>query len=363
MSLLSDLEPPSSKQTEEIKNHNSKIKNPISSLITNFGNLKTILVIFSDKTVRLRTSFSSIYKSNSKFIPHIAILLLLAIVLVSNLTETAMAKSLFLDFTTPNPDEEAAVVKEVDQYTSLIKDDPTLLDRYFTAQTGADGFAANIISVNTQVTSRTEPLPDNSITETIYTVKNGDTLSEIAMVFDVKTSTLKYLNNIDSANAIKPGMRLKIPQKGYEVSSTLIAKREAELQKKNKLAIASRNTVARDGSGRRATVNAKPGSSSNAYPYGWCTYYVATRRYVPGGWGNAKSWLSSARRSGYATGQTPARGAIMVSAESWLGHVAYVESVNNDGTFTISEMNARGWGVTSSRKVRSDYSKIMGFVY
>lgn len=359
MALLSDLEPPSSAKTKET-NH-KKISSKLIQKITNYP-LKHKLVFFVGRIINCAKAVSVFYRENSKFLPHAAILLLLAVVLIANLTQSARASSVFVDFTAPNPDEELAVVSEVDQFTPLINNDSKSFERYLTVQSNADGFASNIAPVTSQITLRTEPLPDNSSSEIAYAVRSGDTLSQIAMEFNVKTATLKYVNNLDSADAIKLGMKLTIPQRGYEVSTDLIAKRENQNAAK-KLALASRNTVAREKSSTRTSLNIKPGSSSNAYPYGWCTYYVATRRYVPGSWGNAKSWLSSARRDGYSTGRTPVAGAIMVSAESWLGHVAYVESVNSDGTFTIAEMNAKGWGVISSRKIRSDYSKVMGFVY
>jgi surface antigen len=60
--------------------------------------------------------------------------------------------------------------------------------------------------------------------------------------------------------------------------------------------------------------------------------------------GNALNWASSARAHGFATGTKPVAGAIVVfqprvqGAHKTLGHVAYVESVNKDGTFRISEM-------------------------
>lgn len=97
------------------------------------------------------------------------------------------------------------------------------------------------------------------------------------------------------------------------------------------------------------------------YPYGWCTYYVSTRREV-GQWGNAKNWLYGAAQSGYPTGTTPQVGAVVVTAESWLGHVAYVEAVGQT-TITFSEMNAMGWGVVSQRTVPINYNRIRGYIY
>jgi surface antigen len=78
--------------------------------------------------------------------------------------------------------------------------------------------------------------------------------------------------------------------------------------------------------------------------------------------GNAKNWLNSARGDGMSTGSTPAVGAIMVSSESWWGHVAYVESVNGD-SFTISEMNYAGWGVVDRRTVSVESGEVRGFIY
>ncbi|MDO8443881.1 MAG: CHAP domain-containing protein, partial [bacterium] len=79
-------------------------------------------------------------------------------------------------------------------------------------------------------------------------------------------------------------------------------------------------------------------------------------------WGNGGQWLNSAQRAGYSTGSTPVPGAIMVSSESFWGHVAYVESVDGD-EFTIVEMNARGWGVTSRRTKNKNDRVIKGFIY
>ena len=75
----------------------------------------------------------------------------------------------------------------------------------------------------------------------------------------------------------------------------------------------------------------------DGFPYGQCTYYVATRRAVD--WsGNAINWWRAARGK-RAEGHVPVQGAIVVFNIGWVGHVAYVEHVNLDGTFVISEMN------------------------
>jgi surface antigen len=100
----------------------------------------------------------------------------------------------------------------------------------------------------------------------------------------------------------------------------------------------------------------------NHFAYGYCTWYVANRRNVP--WfGNAIQWWANARPFGYAEGQTPVVGAIMVTRESGYGHVAYVESVNGDGSWTVSEMNFVRWNVISRRTIRPGQVPLSGFIY
>ena len=99
------------------------------------------------------------------------------------------------------------------------------------------------------------------------------------------------------------------------------------------------------------------------FSFGWCTWYVSTKRYVP--WmGNAIEWWPNAAAMGFPEGHAPRAGAIMVTRESGYGHVAYVEAVDPDGQgWTVSEMNYRGFGVTSSRHIRMGQVPLVGFIY
>lgn len=68
-------------------------------------------------------------------------------------------------------------------------------------------------------------------------------------------------------------------------------------------------------------------------------------------WGNGGQWAANAAASGAATGKTPRVGAVLSTyghGSSGYGHVAIVSAVNGN-TITITEMNARGLGVVSSR--------------
>jgi surface antigen len=98
------------------------------------------------------------------------------------------------------------------------------------------------------------------------------------------------------------------------------------------------------------------------FPWGQCTYYVSSRRNVP--WdGDAWSWYSRARAYGRPEGKVPVQGAILVMWGSWYGHVAYVERVNPDGSFVVSEMNVKGVGVRDERTMTLKDIPLIGFIY
>jgi surface antigen len=370
MALLDEIEPPSHKAPEKTKEskRSSKTKHQfniyfnqfrttsLSSLSLRLGIVKAI-AINTTKVVRN-------FVLSNKYLPHCALVGLGALVVFSNFNERVAAEAYYKDFVTTGPDTEYAVASSVDQFTTLIPNGSDLVKKQILAATttSQDGFVNSSGSFTTQLTSRETPLPDNSTGTVDYVVKSGDTLTALGWKFNVKLATLKYVNNLDNVDSIKPGSKIKIPQKGYEVSAALIAKRDAE--NKAKLALASRNTVTRNSAGRAlaSSVRVNPGSSNNGYPYGYCTYYVASRRYVPAQWGDAKNWLNSASRAGYSTGSAPAVGAIVVTKESWWGHVAFVESVDGD-SITISEMNAKGWGVVDRRTMSAYGGVVRGYIY
>lgn len=97
----------------------------------------------------------------------------------------------------------------------------------------------------------------------------------------------------------------------------------------------------------RAVAQPKTGSPPLTWwGRGQCTYWVASKRSV-GYWNNASEWIWQAQRDGWETGSTPRVGAIGQKGN----HVVLVESVNNDRTFNLSEMNYQGVGVVTRRTV------------
>jgi surface antigen len=219
---------------------------------------------------------------------------------------------------------------------------------------------------------------------TTYAVQPGDTLSGIAAKFNITSSTLKWANNLDDADMVKPGQELTIlPVTGilYTVRDGDTADTIAGAYQANAAQILSFNNaevtglksgmqiIVPDGvkqdapkptpASRSQVAGASTGAvhltpyygGANGYAFGYCTYYVASRRSVPSNWGNANAWYYNAQASGFSVGSSPVPGAIAWTGAGYYGHVAYVESVSG-GMVTISEMNYNGnWDRVTSRTV------------
>ena len=105
-----------------------------------------------------------------------------------------------------------------------------------------------------------------------------------------------------------------------------------------------------------------PVVAGNRFAFGNCTYYVYNRRPVP--WqGDAWAWYGNAQAMGFATGRSPRPHSIMVTWESGYGHVAYVESVNPDGSWVVSEMNWVAFNTVDRWLIRSGGVLLIGFIY
>lgn len=222
-----------------------------------------------------------------------------------------------------------------------------------------------------------------------YTVQEGNTISSIAASFGISVNTLLWANNLKETSIIRPGDELTVlPVTGliHRVKSGQTVGWIANYYKADSEEIIAFNGSPADGSiqiGEKlvipdgqmpAPVWVKPiyvaqksyitgagtGKSHN-FPYGQCTWYVAQKLIIP--WsGHAKSWLANARAYGRKTGAIPQVGSIIVTRESWYGHVGYVEAINGNWV-TFSEMNHVGWGVKSVRTFRANDWRIRGYIY
>jgi len=228
-----------------------------------------------------------------------------------------------------------------------------------------------------------------------YTVQPGDTVASLVTKFGVTSDTITWSNNL-TGNNLTAGTQLYIPPVNGIVYTAQAGDTADSLATKfhgNKDAIVAFNdaeisgikpgevVVIPDGNKTAAapvthgTTTAYLGAfawggyspiyGANAYDFGWCTWYVASRIAVPSNWGNANTWAIYAARSGWTVSSTPVAGAIAQTSAGWAGHVAIVEAVSADGTMMkYSDMNGlAGWG----RVGYSDWVPIHGhfqnFIY
>jgi surface antigen len=229
---------------------------------------------------------------------------------------------------------------------------------------------------------------------TTYSVQPGDTLSGIASRFNITSQTIEWANNLTDADVVKPGQVLTIlPVSGllYTVAPGDTADTLAGTYQANAAQILSFNSAQVKGltpgvqiiipggvepQAAAPAVTPTPvlasapatttypqlthfAYSGNGYSFGYCTYYVASRRSIPPNWGNADQWYYNAQASGFSVGSVPVPGAIAWTGAGYYGHVAYVESVSGS-MVTISEMNYNGnWDRVTERTVpASEFSYI-----
>jgi LysM repeat protein len=236
-----------------------------------------------------------------------------------------------------------------------------------------------------------------------YSVAAGENLKAIAARFHVSVSQIRWSNtNLISSDVVATGDQIVIPPvpgivvttKASDTLDSLAAKYQSDAQsildfnrlRSSQLVTGSVLVIPGGVGGAFPPPPAlwqtlvQTGSSGSfhsvvlgcclgpypatGFPPGWCTYYVATKRNVT--WrGDAGFWYQNAAAAGYPVGSKPKAGAIMVTWESYLGHVAYVDSVNADGSWNVSEMNFVSFGVISTRTIKPGQlgSRLVGFIY
>ena len=186
-----------------------------------------------------------------------------------------------------------------------------------------------------QESDKKDKEPKNDKKDVIVTVAEGDSLSSIAEANGTTWTRLFDANeSIANPDAINPGDKIRVPAADEQLADRTSAALAAQQTARAQAAPAARRSTYTT---RQYT--SKPVSSSSYYVGNgmWCTDYVHSRRPDVAVYGNAGyNWISAAQRAGKSTGTAPQAGAVAVTN----GHVAYVESVNTDGSYTVSEM---GW--------------------
>ena len=174
-----------------------------------------------------------------------------------------------------------------------------------------------------------------------YTIKAGDSMWGIENSNGMTLSELLSLNGLQANSYIFPGDSLKISGAGAATATPSAPATDNSQSSAN-----TNNNWGTVDNGYTNSNNTV--SSTNTYPYGQCTWYVkGDLNWVGNYWGNAVDWASTAVAAGHTVNSVPTVGAIAyfaagVQGASSYGHVAVVDSVNADGTVTISEANYAG---------------------
>ncbi len=190
-------------------------------------------------------------------------------------------------------------------------------------------------------------LPPRNRSGIVYQVKSGDTAESIASNFNASAEKSISFNDAE-LNGLEVGKYIFIPDgkkstPTYNYSSAVYV-----------------------------AAGIRPSYGSNGYTYGYCTWYVADKRAsvgrpLPTNLGNAITWYSIAQAMGMEVGDTPRVGAVLwhtpARSATSLGHVAYVEAVNADGSVLVSEMNYVGYAIVSTRTVPAAEMGGYRFIY
>lgn len=228
----------------------------------------------------------------------------------------------------------------------------------------------------------------------VYVAQTGDTVQSIASEHNISTETVKWANDLES-DAVEDGREIvilpvdgvmyttqdddtfeSIAEKYGAVAERIVSYNDLEvagLESGVQIIIPGGVKPAEPAPQPRPQTGASNGQTTgsfnstshfanasasvgNRYAFGNCTSYAYERRAALGRpigsfWGNASTWSANAAAAGFGVDKSPAPGAIMQNGggiNGW-GHVAIVETINPDGTFTVSEMNYAGFNVVSSR--------------
>ena len=214
-----------------------------------------------------------------------------------------------------------------------------------------------------------------------YVVQAGDTLSTIASATQLTTDEIAAANGISDVHFILVGQEIKLTADAAVASEAPVVAEEAAPAAEVapvEAPVVEQAPVVEEAPAVEAPVVEAPVAEEvvadepvaqtpnyntdmtavpgNSYYAGQCTWYVKnTLPWVGNFWGNANQWAASAAAAGRLVDSNPTVGSVAVfmqgvAGASSYGHVAVVTGVNG-GMVTISEMNAQGEYVVSSRTI------------
>ncbi len=210
---------------------------------------------------------------------------------------------------------------------------------------------SNNLSGDTVAAGTTLVMPPSGVSGLVHKVVAGDTPESLAQKFSTDKQLIVTYNDAE-LSGLKVGERILIPEGVLTAAAVTPAVRST---------YTSTTNFAWGGS--------SPVYSANGYDYGWCTWHAANRRQqagnpIPSNLGNAISWYGIAASAGLPVGSQPRAGAVLWHANmGGLGHVAYVEKLNKDGSILVSDMNYPIWGTVTYRTVPASEMGSYRFIY
>ncbi len=202
------------------------------------------------------------------------------------------------------------------------------------------------VKVDDPLAAQPAATPPAAPTPVEHIVVDGENLSKIALVHATTWQRLYAKNTqIQNPDIITVGDKIVIP-----LADEVLAERALPTPPPAP-PVSSAGSAQGGSQANSAPAGYQPAargaSGGNSYGPGYCTYYAKQRRPdLPNNLGHAGTWASQAATQGIPTGSAPRAGAIGQQGN----HVVFVESVNGNGTVTVSEMNWNGnFGGVSSR--------------
>lgn len=248
--------------------------------------------------------------------------------------------------------QPTAEQKDITTYTAIAGDTVQSVAQKYNISADTVRWANNLTSDTLNVGQKVIILPVNGV---LYTVKDGDTVQSVAQKYGADPDRVIAYNSLE-LNGIKSGQQIILPD-------GILPENERPGY------VAPTNNSTSSSSSTTSTVvstNYANTSAGNRYSFGECTWYAYERRLEMGEpvgsfWGNASTWAAYARLAGYTVNNSPSAGAVMQTSSGYYGHVAIVESVNSDGSVTVSEMNYSGWDVIDHRTISA--SEVSNYNY
>lgn len=350
----------------------------------------------SRKSVRRRILRASFFATNTLLL---AVVLLFVLHARSSSASSSVMHSVAASQTTVNPLDQ---VSSADIAVTVSRMSGLAESTAIKNQSESDDIKLASAPITNNIVSKPQipatTFKSNKDIQPAYIVKAGETISAIATKFSVTSDSIRWSNGL-TGDTVAAGTKLTIPPAGlsgivYTVKagdtidtiaqkykadkSQLIAANDAEIVglKVGEQIIIPNGQQPEVVSYRPAANYASTGFAwggsaiygYNGYDYGYCTWWVATRREqvgmpLPANLGNASSWGYIARGAGLGVGSTPRLYAAAVTSTRGEGHVVFVEAVNDDGSIVISEMNHLGWAVKDTATISADVAAHYIYIY